>query len=366
MKIESTLENLSQSVNRVQKMNMKHISLPILENILLIAKDNTLLIRATNLHVGTEITVPVKVHEPGQVAIKLDLFMSIINSLKNEHKIILEIKNNTLQIKTEKSEMEINTYPSEDFPILPSVEEGVDFVIPVEKFIEGVKSVVYAASTSDIKPEISSVYMHTIDNEFVFVATDSFRLAQKKIIVTGLEDFPGVIIPIKNIQECIKTFQGIDGDVVFRVGKNQVSLKNEHIYFTSRLVDGNYPDYMQIIPKEENTSVIVLKNEMSSVLRLVNVFSDNFNQIMLKTNTKNACLTLNSRNTDIGENSTDMDAVIEGGDVEMYINHKYLTDSFAAFSGDSIQLSFTEKNRPLVIRSVGDSSFLYLIMPMNR
>ncbi|MGB0925423.1 MAG: DNA polymerase III subunit beta, partial [Minisyncoccia bacterium] len=223
-----------------------------------------------------------------------------------------------------------------------------------------------AASVSDIKPEIASVYLHTIDNEFVFVATDSFRLAQKKIIIPGVEEFPGVIVPIKNIQEAVKTFNGIDGDIVFTVGKNQISLRNENIYFTSRVVDGNYPNYTQIIPSEEKTSTIVLKDELVSTLRLVNVFSDSFNQILLKTNKKKGSLTLNSRNTDVGENSTDIDAVIEGEDIEMYLNHRYLTDSFAALGGDSIHISFTEKNRPFVIRSVGDNSFLYLIMPMNR
>lgn len=366
MKIESTLEKLSVAINRVQKTNTKNLSLPILENILLVAEDNMLLIRSTNLHTGSEISVPVKVHTAGQVAVKLDLFMNIINSLKKEHKIVLELREKILYIKSEKSEMEINTYPSEDFPTLPKIEEGIDFIIPIEKFNEGIKSVMYAASVSDIKPEIASVYLHTIDNEFVFVATDSFRLAQKKILIPGVEEFPGVIIPIKNIQECVKTFNGLDGDLVFTIGKNQVSLQNEHIYFTSRVVDGNYPNYTQIIPTEESTSVIVLKEELLSTLRLVNVFSDSFNQILLKTDKKKALLTLNSRNTDVGENSTDIDAVVEGEDIEMYLNHRYLTDAFVALEGDSVQISFTEKNRPFVIRSVGDNSFLYLIMPMNR
>ena len=262
--------------------------------------------------------------------------------------------------------MEINTYLSSDFPTLPHVSDGVDFIIPIEKIIEGVKSVVYAASLSDIKPEIVSVYIYMVDNELVFVSTDSFRLAEKRIIIKGVEDFPGIIVPIKNIQEAIKIFNDIDGDVVMSIGQNQMSIKNENIYFTSNIIDGNYPNYSQIIPSEEKTNVIVLKDELISSLRLVNVFSDAFNQILLKTDAKKGIVNLNSRNTEVGENSTFIESVISGDNIEMYLNHKYLTDSFVSLLGDSIQFSFTEKNRPLVIKSIGDNTFLYLIMPMNR
>ena len=162
------------------------------------------------------------------------------------------------------------------------------------------------------------------------------------------------------------SFSDVDGDVVCTIGKNQISLQNNDIYFTSRIVDGNYPNYQQIIPTEEKTSIILLKNELISSLRLVNVFSDSFNQILLKTKSKKGIVNFSSRNTEVGENSTDIEAVIEGEDIEMYLNHRYLTDSFGSLLSDSIQISFTEKNKPFLVRSVGDTSFLYLIMPMNR
>ena len=140
MKIESTMEKLSLAINRIQKVSSKNLSLPILENVLLIAKDNTLLIRSTNLHVGTEVSIPVKIDIAGEVAVKMDLFINIINSLKKDYKIILELKENLLYIKTDKSEMKINTYDSVDFPTLPVVKEGNDFIIPIKKFIYGIKS----------------------------------------------------------------------------------------------------------------------------------------------------------------------------------------------------------------------------------
>ena len=212
----------------------------------------------------------------------------------------------------------------------------------------------------------TQIYLYNENNELVFVSTDSFRLAEKRIVVDTKIDIDGLIVPVKNIQECIKVFAGIEGDVEIHLGKNQLSIESENIYFTSRIIDGNYPDYKQIIPNESNTDVVVLKDELIQSLRLINVFSDNFNQLSVKVDAKKGHLLLHSRNTDVGENNTSVDAAVTGSDIEMYLNHKYLSDVLPILSGDSIQFSFIEKNKPCLVRSVGDASFLYLIMPMNR
>ncbi len=366
MKVETTLEKIKDSVLRVQKVSAKNLSLPILENVLIIAKDNQLIFRSTNLHVGVEISIPVKIEIEGEISVRLDVFGAIINSLGNQHKVTLEVRDTTLHITTETSTMDIKLFPHSDFPTLPTVDEQDGFDIQMQDFIEGVRSVVYSSSVSEIKPEISSVYIYSENNELVFVATDSFRLAEKRIVMEGVVDFPGVIVPVKNINECVKIFSGVSGSVCVKVGQNQISIENDEIYFTSRIVDGNYPDYKQIIPSQSDTEVVMLKDDIIQSLRLISVFSDNFNQILLKTNVGAGTVHIHTRNTEVGENDTSIDAAITGEGIEMYLNHKYLSDSFSSISTDSISISFTEKNRPCVLRPVGDPSFLYLIMPMNR
>ena len=366
MKLESTVEKLSYALARVQKIASKNLSLPILENVLLVVKDNTLLVRSTNLHVGVEVTIPVKVSQPGELCVKYDIFSSIISNLKNEHKISLEQKDTTLVVTSEKSHMEINTYPHADFPTLPRVEEGLPISLPIQQVIEGVRSVAYAASNSDIKPEISSVYIYSENNELVFAATDSFRLAEKRIVVESNAELPGVIVPIKNILECVRIFGGVEGSVNILIGKNQISIESEGIYFTSRIIDGNYPAYQQIIPQDHQTQAIVLKDDFVQSLKLVNIFSDSFNQVSLNINKEDGLLSLQSRNTDVGENNTSIDAAVTGESVGTYCNHKYLSEALPSLHTDSLAFSFTEKNKPFIITSVGDKSFLYLIMPMNR
>lgn len=366
MKFEITLEKIKDAVSRIQKVSSKNISLPILENVLLEVKNNSLSLRSTNLHIGVEIDTPAKTEKEGVVCVKLDIFAQIINSLTETNKVSFELIDSVLHIQTENSQMSIKTFASNDFPTLPKITDGVEISVSVDVFIEGVRSVAYAASLSDIKPEISSVYIYSENNEIVFVSTDSFRLAEKRIVTEQTVDIQGVIIPIKNIQDCLKIIGGLSGDMSCVIGKNQLSLTTQNVYFTSRVVDGNYPDYQQLIPKESKTEVVVLKDELLQSLRLVNVFSDNFNQILFKTNNQKGIVEIYSRNTDIGENNTFVDAAITGDDIEMHLNHKYLSDVFSSIVADSISFSFTEKNRACVVRGIGNPGFVYLIMPMNR
>ena len=137
-------------------------------------------------------------------------------------------------------------------------------------------------------------------------------------------------------------------------------------FFTTRIVDGNYPDYQKIIPQEYTTEAIVLKDDINQTLRLVNVFSNAFNQISLKTSEKEGKIIISSRNTDIGENNSSVDAVVKGEDQQMFFNHKYISDVLPSLSSDSLSFSLVAKNKPFILKPVGDKSFLYLIMPMNR
>ncbi len=147
---------------------------------------------------------------------------------------------------------------------------------PVEKIINGVKSVWYASATSDIKPEISSVYMYHNDTNITFVATDSFRLAEKTIKDGGVLEFEGVIMPVKNVHEIVKVLDGTIGDCVVDLDKHQISFTTNEIFVTSRVVNGIYPDYQQIIPKEYVNKATLLKNDLQNAFRKTSVFLNKF------------------------------------------------------------------------------------------
>lgn len=364
MKLELIKNRLKEVVGIAERVTGKNLSLPILSAILLEAKNNSLTIKATNLDVGLEIELPAKIIEEGSVAVPAGVLSSFLGNLNKEDKVKLELVKENIHLSTGTSSTLIKSYSAEDFPVIPQVKDGNSFNFIGKDIVNGLKSVLFASSLSDIKPEIASVYVYQDGKELVFVATDSFRLAEKRLSIRNKDgDFQPVIIPFKNVAEIVKVFDGLEEEVKIEANKNQISLFTDNIHFTSRVIDGNFPDYRQIMPKKFKTEVVVGREELLNALKLSNIFSDKFNQINVKIKPKEKIFEINSQNQDVGENTISLSATLEGDDLEMSFNAKYILDSFQSISSDTVTLKF---DRPLLIEGVGDGSFQYIIMPINR
>ena len=365
MKLECSIEKIKNAISQVERTTGKNLTLPILSSVLLIASGKSLKLRSTNLSLGVEIEIPVKIEKEGTLAISGSVLNSIFSNVSQNENVLLEEKDANLLIKTKKTQIKLKSQPHEDFPTIPTVT-GTSFEIESKKLIEGIKSVYYSSSVSDIKPEISSVFMYTNNDNLVFVSTDSFRLAEKKIKTKGVPEILGILIPFKNVAEILKIFGEIQGMIKVCFNKNQISFSSENIYLTSRIIDGIFPDYRQIIPKNFTTETVVLKQDLLNALKLSNVFSDKFNQVGLKILPKEKVFELSSSNNDIGENKTYLDAIINGENIELGFNYKYFLDCFVSIMTDSVSLKLSGNSKPIVINPVSDPSFTYLIMPMNK
>ncbi len=363
MKFECNKEKLQELVVKIEKTTSRNATLPILSCILLVVKDKTLTLKATNLEVGSELILPVRVEKEGVVAVSGSLFSQILSSLKTNKNLTIEEKDGGVEIKTIETTVFLKTNPYEEFPLIPRIEADKKIVIKVKDIILGIKSVVYSASLSTIKPELGSIYIYQETNTLIFVATDSFRLAEKKIVVKNIEQFPSILIPYKNALEIVRLFEGVDEEVEFLITKNQISLEHQHIFITSRVVDGVFPDYTQIIPKENIATALVLKQDIINGIKSLSVFSDKFNQIIF-TLTKEG-IVLETKNNDIGEGKTVVVGKVTGEMVKVKFNQKYITDAFSTLTDESILLSFSEERKPLVIEGASNKSFKYLVMPMN-
>ncbi|MCI5108667.1 MAG: DNA polymerase III subunit beta [Candidatus Pacebacteria bacterium] len=364
MKIQCVKEKLQIAISKAEKITGKNLTLPILSNILLEVKKDNLVISSTNLDIGIEITVPGKVTETGKVVVPGNVLYSLVHTL-TDPKITLETKDQTLHISSDNTSTTIKTVSDEDFPSIPNIPSRESFEMNTEGFLDGIRSVFYAASVSNMKPELSSVYITSDEGNVIFVATDSFRLAEKKIKSKKTPNFQDILIPVKNVVEIIKTLDGVSGDLSIQISEGQLTLRTEEIYLTSRLVDGNFPDYKQIIPKEVSTNATVLKQDFMNSLRTANIFSDKFNKIKFKVSPKEKQFVLQTKNTDLGENTTLIDAAFSGEEIELNFNHKYIVDSFQSIYSDSISLDFNGEGKPMIIKGVSDSNFLYLAMPMS-
>jgi len=365
MKLECRVDKIKNAINQVEKITGKNLTLPVLGSILFIASGKSLKLRATNLSLGVEIEIPAKVEKEGMVAISGSVLVGVFSNIFQNENIFLSGEDGNLLIKTKKSQIKLKGQAYDDFPTIPTVS-GKSFEIESEKLINGIKSVYYSSSVSDIKPEISSVFMYSNEDNLVFVSTDSFRLAEKKIKIKGIDEILGILIPFKNIPEILRVFSEFSGDIKICFNKNQISFSSENIYLTSRIIDGIFPDYRQIIPKEHKTEVVVLKQDLLNALKISNIFSDKFNQVNLRILPKEKIFELSSSNNDIGENKTQLDAAITGVDIELGFNYKYFLDCFQSITTDSISIKLNEASRPIIVSPVSDTSFTYLIMPMNR
>ena len=366
MKIEVIKEKLQRVVGKAERLAGKHLSLPILSHLLLIVKKGALTVRATNLDMGVEYTIPVRVEKEGSVAVPAAVFSGFISNLGNVKTVSLGLGDGKLTVSAPGAKAVMSTSSFEDFPTIPKAE-GSSFPMDPQVLLKGFRAVHYAGALGNLKPELSSVYLYADNEELVFVATDSFRLAEKRAVLKkGATPFQSILIPLKNVSELVRMLEEENEPLRVSIGKGQFSIEGSGLLVTSRLVEGSFPDYRQIIPKEFAAEAVVLKEDLLSALKLTTLFSDRFNQLHLKLDPKKKLFELSAKSGELGESSADVPAALTGASLESNFNHRYIADCLHAVSADSVAFRFSGENRPLLIGGVSDPSFRYLVMPMNR
>ena len=287
--------------------------------------------------------------------------------MTKEKSITINSINNNVSISTKSSKTLIKAYKHEDFPTLPTKPKKHTFSIPTTDLLGGLSSVWFSASTSSIKPELSSVFIYPQDKHIYFVSTDSFRLSEKKVVTEQNITFDPILIPISNVTEILKILEYIGNkEIDVFIENNQISLKSDNIYITSRLIDGSFPDYKQIIPKKHTTEIVVLKEDINSIFRKITVFSNKYNQVKFHISKEKKRFLIKAENDSVGETEDALQATVTGEGVEINFNYKYISDVLNILQSDSLSLLFGGLGKPMVIRGISDKSYLYLVMPMNR
>ncbi len=366
MKLECVKLNLKDALLTAERFTAKQATLPVLRFVLLIANSNSLKLRATNLDLGFEIELPARVEKEGVLAIPADTLGAFLNNLPNERSVTLEQVGDHLTITGEKYSTLIKGYGYEDFPTLPFLEKGIHITLPVKTLINAFKSTQYAAAVTDIKPEFASVLFTIENNILYFVATDSSRLAEKKVPLKVVPDEDiRVLIPSKNVTEISRALEGIDDEVSIYFSRTQLTFISSNLKLTTRLIDGMFPDYNQIIPKSFTSEAVMLKHDLVERLKITSIFSGKLQQVRIKIYPQDGVFEIEARNDEIGETTQQVEAVLSGESVEYLLNAKYINDVLSVINSDSVVLKCAGPGRPIVIEGVNDSSFRYLLMPMR-
>lgn len=357
--------DLEKKLDLVSRISAKHQTLPILQCVLFVV-DDTVRMRATNLEIGIEATPSAEIQEKGTVAIPSQILYQTIQLLPHGT-VTLKTEGDVLTIASQGTKTEIKTFASDEFPAIPQIE-STPHTLNGELFALGVKTAAFSASQSSIKPELGSIYLYQKkEHALTCVATDSFRLMEKTVSQKNLVLEEGIMVPRNNALELARVCELLEGDPKFYVSENQCALLFEDgTYITSRLTEGSFPDYEGIIPKEFASHATVLTQDFVHALKKANIFTNRFMQVSLSLDTQKKQLMLSSQNSDVGQTEEEISATIEGEDIALNFNQRYLAEPMQHTSDESITLHFAGVGRPVVFTGVSDNSFRYLVMPMNK
>ncbi|MFH0906995.1 MAG: DNA polymerase III subunit beta, partial [bacterium] len=355
-----------------EKIIGRNLTLPILNNILLCIQNNKLKISSTNLEIGISSWVSGKINQKGKITVPAKLMSEFISNLPNK-KIELKIKNNQLEIKCENFKANLKGLSADDFPIIPKIKDDVLVKIKASVLKNGFSQVVEMASISDTRPEISGIYINFDNNLIKLAATDGFRLAEKNIeldkkINKDTKNIKPIIIPQRTIQELIRIL-GDDNqqeqEVEIVLSGSQILFDLGHTQVVSRLIEGQYPNYQQIIPNSLQTQVVVSTQELINNVKIASLFSGKVNDIKFSVDIKKSLVEISSKDADIGENKSEIKAKIDGKEVDVVLNFRYLLDGLNNIFSDKVIIGLNDSHKPIMIKPVGDINYTYVVMPIK-
>ena len=372
MKIEILKENLKLGINVVEKIIGKNLSLPILDNVSISTEDSFLNLTSTDLETVIKLWILSKVIEKGKIIIPAKFFSNFISSLPDE-KVLLETKGQNLYIESKNFKTQIQGYNPEEFPIIPEFKDLDYLEIDNRSFCQGLSQVINIVSLSQIRPEISGIYFSFSKNNITIAATDSFRLAEKNIpLENSTKKTYSFILPQKPAREILNILEDKEGTLKIYFSNNQVlfefpmkEIKHPQIQITSRLIDGQYPNYQDIIPNKFKTSVILRKDEFLNQVKTASLFSNRNNEIKILVFPQKKEVEIFSQNPNIGESKSTLSAKVEGEPIEVSFNYKFLIDGIQNIKSSEINFNLSKEDGPSVLRPVGDSSYLYVVMPIK-
>lgn len=366
MHIEIGKEDLVKKLEVVSRAAAKHLTLPILQCVRIEAKGKEVSFSGTNLEIAISAHAETKVVAEGVVAVPAQLLLQTIQ-LVPESKISLSVEGEALVVASRGSHTKINAFPLQDFPTMPELPQGGQ-MINGQSFALGIRTVAFAASQSTIKPELGSIYINQKkERTLTFVATDSFRLIEKTISQEKITLENPLLIPQKNALEIARVLEIVGGNPLLVIGEGQAALRFEDgTYVTTRLTEGSFPDYAQIIPKEYTTHATLLVADLLHALKMTSVFANKFQQVSMEVKKAGKEIVLSSDSGEAGKTVERVQAQIDGDDLTLSFNQRYIIDPLPALAGESVRLDFAGIGRPLVFVGVTEQSIRYLVMPMNK
>lgn len=364
MELSVTQENLTKALTTVSRVASSKTQLPILGNILLKTDNNRLLVAATNLEIATSQYIGAKLIKPGVITVPARLITEFVSNLPKES-IDLKVIGTNLHIKSGKYQSIINGAIADDFPELPTINEKpiAKYSINSEDFKQAVTQTVITSSNDTTRPVLTGVYWHSHDGQLTLAATDGYRLSEKKLIETKSDI--SAIIPTQTLQEVLRNITDETSEINIAFDEVQVEFEINNTQIISRLIDGNFPDYKQLVPKKTTTEVKIKKEEFVRIVKISGLFArESGGSITITADESKNNIQIHSIASQLGENTSDASAEVSG-DGQVTLNSRYLNEALAVIDGEEILFSFSGKLSPCVLKSTTETNYYHIIMPLK-
>lgn len=374
MKVSVSQQNLAHGLSIVSRAVASRSTLPVLSNVLLATDEGRLRLSATNLEMGITCWVGAKIEEEGSITIPARTLTDLVNTLPNEILwLTLNARTQSLEIKCTTTSSDIKGIDAQEFPPMPVPDPDAGVSLNVADLKEMIQQVVFAASTDEARPVLLGAQLTINENEMTMAAADGFRISVKTATLpTPIPAPVSVIVPAKALTELARI--AVDGEQTVTMtipsGRGQVIFTLKDVEIASQLIEGKFPDFHQIIPKNFKTRTVISTSGLLKACKQVEVFAregSNVARLNLKPvgDDQISIVEMNAANEETGSSDVVMDATIEGIPLLIAFNVRFLREVLEVVKSPNVALETTAANTPGVIRPMGDESFTHVIMPMH-
>jgi DNA polymerase-3 subunit beta len=370
MKIHIHREQFIDLVGNLSRVVLNNAHVQALQGIRLEVIGSILTCVATNIEMSIRTELTGENAEDGVCLVPARVLLDVLKNSRGE-KVECVAKEGVLFVSTvggkSQAKTKITLLPVGEFLMPDMHTTQTTHSIVADIFVQGFQNTLFAVSPSTIKPELACISVQHKEGVLTFVATDSFRLAEKKVPYQGEEEVPSLLLPGKNAGELVYFLNKMgENEVLWYFEDKMLAVRAGDYYITTRLVVGTYPDYTRIIPKEYSSTAQFITSDLQYVFRKAALFNDTTRQISVElVPERNECL-FRAKNSTVGEFEESIPARIIGDSLGLNFNSKYISDCLGYIKEEGVECKFAGPGRPLVMKGVNNESFLYLVMPMNR
>lgn len=368
MQVKGLQRELSSALIITNKAVDSNSTLPVLNNVLLKAEGKQLKLTATNLEMAIEYALEVQVLQEGEITLPSKLFTQYVGFLNSGDEVELSTEAETALIQTQDSKTTLKGISPSEFPPIPAVEKSGSLSISVFNFKRAINQVVFSAAVNTTRPILAGVYFHIEEAQLKLATTDSYRLSEKKLSIHNLEGEVEAIVPARALIDLSAILEVLpvkeESVLNLTFSKNQVSFEFSTFRLTSRLIEGQFPNYQQILPKTHRSEIKFEKTPFILGLKRVNLFArQNNNKVILEF--KGQTLLIRTEGTQYGQGQVEVPCLLSGEENQIALNSQYILDLLSGAIEGKILLELDEKTTPAVFKSEKSDQYLHLIMPLK-